>query len=55
LDYLRLISEPQTDKGDEALKSILNVPNRYISRKFIQELEAFAEKKDAVGNRIKEL
>jgi DNA helicase-2/ATP-dependent DNA helicase PcrA len=46
LDYLRLISEPQSDKGDEALKSILNVPNRYISRKFVYELETYTQKKE---------
>jgi DNA helicase-2/ATP-dependent DNA helicase PcrA len=44
LDYLRLISNPNSDEGDEALKSILNVPNRYISRKFIQELAEFSGK-----------
>ena len=44
LDYLRVISNPGIDEGDEALKNILNVPNRYISRKFVQELEAFAAK-----------
>ena len=44
LDYLRLIHDPDSDEGDEALKSILNVPNRYISRKFIQELAEFSEK-----------
>jgi DNA helicase-2/ATP-dependent DNA helicase PcrA len=46
LDYLHIISEPKSDKGDEALKNILNVPNRYISRKFIQELETYAQKKE---------
>jgi len=44
LDYLRLIHDPDSDEGDEALKSILNVPNRYISRKFLQELAEFSEK-----------
>ncbi len=41
LDYLRLIIEPLSDAGDESLKSIINVPNRYIGKKFIQELEQF--------------
>jgi DNA helicase-2/ATP-dependent DNA helicase PcrA len=41
LDYLRLIVSPNSDQGDEALKSIINVPNRYIGRKFISELEDF--------------
>ena len=43
LDYLRVISSPESEEGDEALKSILNVPNRYIGRKFIKELEIFSE------------
>jgi DNA helicase-2/ATP-dependent DNA helicase PcrA len=41
LDYLRLIVSSDSDRGDEALKSIINVPNRYIGRKFIAELEDF--------------
>jgi len=41
LDYLRLIIDPMSDAGDEALKSIINVPNRYIGKKFVQELEQF--------------
>ena len=44
LDYLRLINDPDSEEGDEALKSILNVPNRYISRKFVQELTEFSSK-----------
>lgn len=46
LDYLRVISCPDSDEGDEALKSILNVPNRYISRKFVQELSEFSQKQN---------
>ena len=38
LEYLRVISSPDSEEGNEALKGILNVPNRYISRKFVQEL-----------------
>jgi len=44
LDYLRLINDPDSEEADEALKSILNVPNRYISRKFVQELAEFSSK-----------
>ena len=44
LDYLRLINDPDSEEGDEALRSVLNVPNRYISRKFIQELAEFSNK-----------
>ena len=46
LDYLRVISNPDSDEGDEALKSILNVPNRYISRKFVQELTEFSNRQN---------
>jgi len=46
LDYLRVISNPDSEEGDEALKSILNVPNRYISRKFVQELQEFSNKQN---------
>ena len=46
LDYLRLIESPDSEEGDEALKSILNVPNRYISRKFVQELTEFSSRKN---------
>jgi DNA helicase-2/ATP-dependent DNA helicase PcrA len=44
LDYLRVISNPNSEEGDEALLSILNVPNRYIGRKFTKELEEFSSK-----------
>lgn len=46
LDYCRVISDPESEEGDDALTNILNVPNRYIGRKFIQELTQFAFKKD---------
>jgi DNA helicase II / ATP-dependent DNA helicase PcrA len=41
LDYLRVITNANSEEGDEALKSIINVPNRYIGRKFIAELDEF--------------
>ncbi len=44
LDYMRLIHAPESDEGDEALKAVINFPNRYIGRKFIGELERFASK-----------
>ena len=47
LDYLRVISNPESDAGDEALKNIINVPNRYLGRKFIQELGQYAFKRDS--------
>ena len=45
LDYLRVIANPDTEEADEALLSILNIPNRYVSRKFTRELEEFADKR----------
>ena len=46
LDYLRLISNPDCPDGDEALLSVLNVPNRYVSNKFKKELQEFAEERE---------
>jgi DNA helicase-2/ATP-dependent DNA helicase PcrA len=46
LDYLRVIADPYSEKGDEALSTILNIPNRYISRKFVQDLERKATEKN---------
>lgn len=45
LNYLRVIHNPNSYDGDEALLDILNVPNRYVSRKFIKELETFCNKR----------
>jgi DNA helicase-2/ATP-dependent DNA helicase PcrA len=47
LDYLRVISNPESETADEALKNIINVPNRYLGRKFIHELSQFAFKRDS--------
>jgi len=41
LDYLKLIQDPNSPEGDDALKSIINIPNRYIGRRFIGQLEEF--------------
>jgi len=46
LDYLQLISNPASEAGDDALVNILNIPNRYLGRKFIQELGQFSFKRD---------
>ena len=43
LDYLRLIEYPQSVEGDEALRSVINVPNRYIGRAFVRELQEYAQ------------
>ena len=45
IDYLKVISNPDSEHGNEALLSILNIPNRYIGRKFMQELEEFSVKR----------
>jgi DNA helicase-2/ATP-dependent DNA helicase PcrA len=45
LDYLRVISDPISEAGDEALISVLNRPNRYIGKKFVNELEEFSQKR----------
>jgi len=45
LDYLRLIVNPDSEQGDEALMSVINVPNRYVSRQFSSDLEEFAQKR----------
>ena len=41
LDYLRMITNPLSDKGDEALRHIINIPNRYLGRKFMADLDDF--------------
>jgi DNA helicase-2/ATP-dependent DNA helicase PcrA len=41
LDYLRLVSDPDSERGNEALRSVINVPNRYLGRKFMAELDSF--------------
>jgi len=46
LDYLRLIVNPDSHEGDEALLSVINVPNRYIGKTFTRELEDFAAKRE---------
>ena len=42
LDYLRLIHDPNSTEGDDALKSALFIPNRYVSRRFISQIEEYA-------------
>ena len=41
LDFLRLIASPNSDEGDDALRNIINIPNRYIGRKFMSDLDDF--------------
>jgi DNA helicase-2/ATP-dependent DNA helicase PcrA len=46
LDYLRLINNPDSPEGDEALLGVINVPNRYIGKTFTKDLEEFAAKRE---------
>jgi len=46
LDYLRLIANPNSDEGDEALRNVINIPNRYIGRKFMSDLDDFQSGSD---------
>jgi DNA helicase-2/ATP-dependent DNA helicase PcrA len=46
LDYSNLISNPYSEQGDEALRNIINVPNRYIGRKFMVQLDDFQSGSD---------
>ena len=46
LDYLRFISDPYSEQGDEALVNIINIPNRYIGRKFMAQLDDFQSGSD---------
>jgi len=46
LDYMRLIIEPDSEEGNEAFKSVINVPNRYIGQRFIAEIKSYAESHD---------
>ena len=46
LDYLRLIANPNSDEGDEALRRIINIPNRYLGRKFMSDLDDFQNGSD---------
>ena len=45
LDYLRLIVKPSSLQGNEALKNVINVPNRYLGRNFVAELEGWSRRK----------
>ncbi|MFZ4440562.1 MAG: 3'-5' exonuclease, partial [Syntrophales bacterium] len=46
LDYLRFIDSPISEEGDEALRQIINVPNRYIGRAFMEELTGYSSLKE---------
>jgi DNA helicase II / ATP-dependent DNA helicase PcrA len=42
IDYLRVIHNPDCDEADLALRNVANLPNRYVSRAFLNELEAYS-------------
>lgn len=46
LDYLRLIDNPNSQEGNDALRSVINIPNRYIGKAFVRDLEQFAESRN---------
>ncbi len=46
LNYMRFIHNPESDEADEALKTIINIPNRYMGKTFVTGLEAFAGKRN---------
>ena len=46
LDYLRLIQNPDSNEADDSLRSILNVPNRYVGKKFLGRLEEYSSERD---------
>ena len=43
---MKFINDPMSDDGDDALRCIINVPNRYIGRRFINELEEFSNQRN---------
>jgi len=43
LQYLKIVEAPDTFDADEAVKAVINVPNRYVGRMFIRQLETYAE------------
>ena len=43
LDYLRLIHDPYSQEGDAALAKVINTPNRYLGRKFVERLRREAQ------------
>jgi len=45
VDYLRVIHNPDCDEADLALRNIVNIPNRYVSRAFLNELESYSMEK----------
>ena len=45
LDYLRVISSPDSDEGDEALLRILNMPVRYVSNALKDQLRVFSRER----------
>lgn len=46
LDYLRFINDPDSDDGDDALRTIVNIPNRYVGKTFMNGLEGFSNKRN---------
>jgi DNA helicase-2/ATP-dependent DNA helicase PcrA len=39
LEYLRFIDNPDSEEGDDAFRKVINTPNRYIGKSFLNVLE----------------
>ncbi len=46
VNYLFIISDPYSSRADKAIEDIINVPNRFIGREFINTLNDFAKEKN---------
>ena len=47
LDYLRFIDDPGAVEGEDALRRIINIPNRYIGKSFMQSLNDHADQNNS--------
>lgn len=43
LDYLRVVADPHSVQGEESLLRIINFPNRYLGRRFVDSLKDLAK------------
>lgn len=45
LAYLQLVHDPDSEAGDEAVERVINVPTRYLGRKFLDAARLYASKR----------
>jgi len=45
INYLFIISDPYSSRSDKAVEEIINIPNRFIGREFINTLNDYAKEK----------